>query len=161
MPLPLAWNRTTFNGGRFTYRTAAMLRWVQKRANVGTLQVAQGGWNTGGVSASGGTHDRDGVDLRIKHLTSTQKKRLLKTMQDAGFAAWIRPAISGLWGEHLHAVPIQPSKASTWKYLSPAAAAQVISYLAGRNGLRSNGYDTNKYRPRVRFSYLQNKPVPL
>ena len=161
MALPLAWSLTSFNGGRFTRRTAAMLKWVQKRAGVGTLMIAQGGWNGGGVAASGGTHDKDGVDLRIRHLSNEGKRRLLKTMQDAGFAAWIRPTVPGLWGEHLHAVPIQPSKASTYRYLSGAAASQVLAYLAGRDGLRGNRLDSNKYRPKVRFSYLQNKPVPL
>lgn len=154
---------TTFRGGRFTNRTASALRWVEKHANVGDLQIAQGGWNAGGVAQSGGTHDKDGVDLRIKHLSATAKQRLLRTMKDAGFAAWIRPAVSGLWGEHLHAVPVPPGKqpATIARYLSPAAAAQVLSYDAGRDGLKGNRVDKS-YRPspRVRWSHLQNKPVP-
>lgn len=154
---------TTFNGGRFTRRTAAMLSWVQKRAGVGTLQIAQGGWNAGGVSASGGTHDKDGVDLRIKHLSPAKKTALLKAMKDAGFAAWIRPEAPGVWGEHLHAVPIPPSTkpATVAKFLSPGAASQVISYLAGRDGLRGNRVDSRRYRPGVRWSYLLARPVKL
>lgn len=163
MGLPLAWSMTTFNGGKFTRRTAAMLKWAQSRAGIGTFQIAQGGWNTGGVSASAGTHDKDAVDLRISYLSEAKKTALLKAMKDAGFAAWIRPTVAGLWGTHLHAVPIPPSKdpRTIARYLSPGAASQVLSYLAGRDGLAGNRVDMRKYRPGVRFSYLQNKPVPL
>ena len=156
--------RTTWRGSTFTNRTVAMLKWVEKQAQVGQLRIAQGGWRGAqAAAASGSTHDKDAVDLSIKHLTATEKKRLLRAMRDAGFAAWIRPTVPGLWGEHLHAVPIPPSMkaAEVAKYLSGGAAAQVVSYDAGRDGLAGNRPD-GSYRPnpRVRFSALRNKPVP-
>lgn len=160
----MPWDLTTFRGGRFTRRTAAMLRWVESHANVGNLVVGQGGWKgDSAAAASGETHGKDAVDLSIRHhLNTTQKRRLLNVMRDAGFAAWIRAEVDGLWPEHLHAVPIPPSdKAATVaRYLSPSAAGQVVSYLAGRDGLRGNRPDpTYRPSPPVRFSWLRNKPV--
>lgn len=151
--------RTTWQGYTFTRRTARALTWVQARANVGVLQVAQGGFNKGGVSQSSGTHDLDAVDLRTKHLTPHQKTSLLRKMRQAGFAAWLRPVNwdGANGGEHLHAIP-----AGYPKDVSGGAASQVLAYDAGRDGLRSNRMDVYPYRPipRVRFSWLQNKPVP-
>jgi len=148
--------RVTYKGFHFTARTRAALKWVEARASVGPLQIAQGGFNAGGVSASAGTHDKDGVDLRTKHLTTTQKWRLERRMRQAGFAAWIRPA-GPSWGEHLHAVP-----AGYPQDISGGAQSQVLSYDAGRDGLAGNRRDPHPYRPnpRVRFSWLQKKPVP-
>lgn len=163
-PIPAPWDLTSWRGGTFTRRTAKMLAWVENRANVGNLVVGQGGWRgDASASASGSTHLKDAVDLSIRHhLNATQKARLLDTMKQAGFAAWIRPTVAGLWPEHLHAVPIPPSNraATVAKYLSPSAAGQVVSYLANRDGLSGNRADLS-YRPlpAVRFSYLKNKPV--
>jgi len=157
--LSLASARTTWKGYTFTRRTARALRWVETRASVGPLQIAQGGFNKGGVAASSGTHDLDSVDLRTKHLTHHQKLTLLRKMRQAGFAAWLRPynwdGANG--GEHLHAIP-----AGYPKDISGGAQSQVLAYDAGRDGLRGNRVDANPYRPnpRVRFSWLQNKPVP-
>jgi len=154
--LSLASRRVTYRGYHFTARTARALKWVEARASVGPLQIAQGGYNAGGVSASAGTHDKDAVDLRTRHLTETQKFRLERRMRQAGFAAWLRPA-SDSWGEHLHAIPAgYPSD------ISGGAQSQVLSYDAGRDGLAGNRRDPHPYRPnpRVRFSWLQNKPVP-
>lgn len=154
--LNLASARTTWRGYAFTRRTARALKWVEDRASVGPLQVAQGGFNAGGVSASAGTHDKDSVDLRTKHLSSSQKERLERRMRQAGFAAWLRPA-GPSWGEHLHAIP-----AGYPRDISGGAQSQVLSYDAGRDGLAGNRKDPHPYRPapRVRFSWLQNKPVP-
>ena len=74
-------------------------------------------------------------------------------MRDAGFAAWLRPTLPGVWGEHLHAIPMDDKQAS-W-----AAKSQIVSYLSGRDGLRSNAKDPNQYRPGTRFSWLLNRPV--
>lgn len=163
MALPLAYSLTDFRGGRFTRRTAAMLRWVEARASVGNLVIGQGGWRgSQSAAASGTTHLKDAVDLSVRNLTDKQKQRLLNTMKDAGFAAWIRTPIPGLWPEHLHAVPIPPSTSArvVARYLSPSAASQVLAYNAGRDGLTGNRPDhTYRPSPRVTFSYLRNTPV--
>lgn len=154
MALLPAYGRVPFRGFNFNRRTVAMLRWAEKRSGV-AISIAQGSYNAGGVSASGGTHDGGGaVDIRCRHLTSTQRKRLVVALKDAGFAAWHRPAVTGVWGEHIHAIAIGD------RDLSRQAASQVISYDAGRDGLRGNRVDSS-YRPapRVRFSYLLGKPV--
>lgn len=88
------------------------------------LTILQGSYNTG-VSASAGTHDGGGVvDLApYDHVNKVLELRR------AGFAAWYRPAIPGLWGAHIHAVLMGNAK------LSAQAKWQVAEYLAGRNGL--------------------------
>lgn len=142
-----------------------MLGWVERNAGVGALRIGQAGWRgAASVAASGSTHLKDAVDLSIQwHLSAAERKRLLRTMQDAGFAAWIRPAVSGLWPLHLHAVPVPPNDraAVVARYLSPGAAGQVVSYLAGRDGLSGDRVDGNKYRPGVKWSYALRRPVSL
>lgn len=154
MALLPAYGRVYWRGFRFNRRTVAMLKWAEKRSGV-AISLAQGSYNAGGVAASGGTHDGGGsADVRCRHLTSAQHKRLLTALKDAGFAAWHRPAVPGVWGEHCHLIAIGD------KDLSRQAAAQVVSYDAGRDGLRGNRVDPS-YRPapRVRWSYALGKPV--
>lgn len=146
--------RTYWRGYLLNRRTIAMLKWVEKRTGL-RLELAQGSYNAGGVSASGGTHDRGGaVDLRTRQYTDQERRLVLRALKDAGFAAWYRPEVPGLWGPHIHAIAIKD------KELSGQAAAQVLSYDAGRDGLRGNRED-NTYRPnpRVKWSYLLGKPV--
>lgn len=161
--LPVASALTSYRGGTFTRRTAAMLRWAESHAGVGPLVIGQGGWRgSASAAASGTTHLKDAVDVSVRALSAKGKARLLQAMKDAGFAAWIRADTPGLWPEHLHAVPIPPNDrpATVAKYLSPSAAGQVVSYLAGRDGLNGNRVDhTYRPMPPVRFSYLRNKPV--
>lgn len=95
------------------------------------LTIMQGSYNAGGVAASGGTHDGGGV----VDLAAYDHAKKVKTLRSLGFAAWYRPELPGVWGPHIHAVQVGNQK------LSPAAAAQVDDYFAGRNGLASNGPD--------------------
>jgi hypothetical protein len=56
-------------------------------------------------------------------------------LRKVGFAAWHRPAISGLWPEHIHAIAIGDSE------MSSGARQQVSAYYNRRNGLANNGPD--------------------
>ena len=106
--------------GKYTDpETACMIREVQRKARHAVL-IAQGSGSTS-VSASGQTHAGPGgvVDMRTVPLTRKQKMDQLIASRQVGFAAWIRPYVEDLWGEHEHAVAIGS------KYLSSAAEQQV------------------------------------
>lgn len=153
MPKP-AWNdRITWRGKTFTRRAAAMLRWVEDRSGL-TLTPAQGSYNVGGVAASGGTHDREAVDLSLRGYSTADILKLDRYMKLAGFAGWHRTAVPGLWGAHYHALPIGGD-------LSPGAAAQVRDFDRRTDGLRSQRPDPSfRPTPRRRWSYALRRPVP-
>ncbi len=134
-----AYTRTTFGDVRpktVDWKTRAALEEAERRLGY-PLTVVQGSYNPGGVRQSGGTHDGGGVI----DLLAWDWQRKVRVLRSIGFAAWYRPAISGLWGAHIHAVLVDHGRLST------AAAAQVASYRAGRDGLKGNRADTF-WRPR-------------
>jgi hypothetical protein len=142
-PDPLA--KVLFRGKTMDRKTAAALAIAERRLGY-ELTVVQGAYNAGGVRQSAGTHDGGGV----VDLAPFDAKRKVKVLRDLGFAAWHRPAIPGLWGAHIHAVM------RGHQDLAPAAGAQVVSYLAGRDGLAGNSVDPDPYRPDVEpFSYAK------
>ncbi|MGH3498430.1 MAG: hypothetical protein ACRDP1_13295, partial [Nocardioidaceae bacterium] len=121
-------------------RTEMMLHAAEKRLGY-QLTVIQGSYNAGGVSASAGTHDGGGaVDLAPYDWANK-----VRAMRSIGFAAWHRPAIPGLWGEHIHCIAIGDID------LSPAAAQQVHDYFNGLDGLAGEAHD-NEWRP---------NPIPI
>ncbi|WP_345528390.1 glycoside hydrolase family 25 protein [Nocardioides endophyticus] len=129
-----AFDRTTYGDVRpkpVDWKTRAALEAAERRLGY-RLTVVQGSYNPGGVRQSGGTHDGGGV----VDLLAWDWRRKVRVLRSIGFAAWYRPAISGLWGAHIHAVLIDHGK------LSASAAAQVASYRAGRDGLKGNRADT-------------------
>ncbi|MBB3041035.1 hypothetical protein [Nocardioides soli] len=138
MPTPNPLAIVTFRGRRMDRKTATALAIAEQRLGY-ELTVTQGCYNTGGVSASAGTHDRGGV----VDLAPYDHVHKVKVLRDLGFAAWYRPAIAGLWPAHIHAVMIGHQD------LAPSAARQVPAYLAGRDGLTGNRLDANAYRPDV------------
>jgi len=147
------WNqRVTVQGKTFTRRTAAMLRNITKLTGL-PLVIAQGSYNAGGVAVSGGTHDREAADLSVRGYTDVQRRAVVRAAKLSGFAAWYRPPLAGVWGEHIHMIPIKGD-------LSGSAAAQVIAFDAGRDGLRGNRQDlTYRPDPRVRWSYPLRRTV--
>jgi len=157
------YTRVTWSGKTINARTRDALLYAQKlwrkRGNHHkSIQLAQGSYNKGGVSASAGTHDGGGVvDIRTTGvgLDPQETKDLNKALKDAGFAAWIRDSRDGM-SPHIHAIAIAD------KQMAASASRQVVSFDQGRNGLRSNAKDRNTYRPdpKLRFSYKQGKPVP-
>lgn len=121
---------TTYDGKRVDWLTRAALEATAKRLGY-DLTITQGSYNAGGVSASAGTHDGGGV----VDLAAWDHANKVRELRRTGFAAWFRPAIPGLWPDHIHAVLIGNRK------LAPSARSQVSAYLKGRNGLANNGPD--------------------
>jgi GH25 family lysozyme M1 (1,4-beta-N-acetylmuramidase) len=131
--LPGPFELTTFGDGtpkKVDWKTRAALEEVERRLDY-RLTVVQGSYNAGTVSASAGTHDGGGV----VDLLAWDWKQKVRVLRATGFAAWYRPTVKGLWGEHIHAVLIDHGR------LSPSAARQVGAYRAGRDGLKSNRAD--------------------
>lgn len=124
------WALTKRGGKTVDVHTAAVIDAAERKLGY-PLTIVQGSPNRG-VGASAGTHDRQGVI----DLAPFDAERKVRVFRELGCAAWFRPAIRGLWGPHIHVVVIGH------KDLAPAAARQVDAYLAGRDGLASNGPDT-------------------
>lgn len=128
--MPKPYDRTTYDGNVVDELTKAALEETAARLGY-DLTIVQGSYNAGGVAASAGTHDGGGaVDLAPWHW-----EEKVRELRRTGFAAWHRPAIPGLWGEHIHAILIGD------RLMSAGAKAQVVDYLAGRNGLANHGPD--------------------
>lgn len=127
---PRPYDLTEYDGRTVDWLTRAALTKTAERLGY-DLTLMQGSYNGGGVAASGGTHDGGGtVDL-----DPYDQVRKVRELRRTGFAAWFRPARSGVWGAHVHAVLIGNAR------LSPAAADQVAEYLAGFDGLAGDGRD--------------------
>lgn len=131
-----AYALTTHDGKTVDNLTDAALRECERRLGY-PLTIVQGSYNAGRVTASAGTHDGGGV----VDLAPWDWRRKVRVLRDVGFAAWHRPAIPGLWGEHIHAVLMSNKKLAT------SAAVQVSDYKQGRNGLANNAPDDDPYRP--------------
>lgn len=104
------------------------------------LDVSQGGYNVGGVSASAGTHDEGGVlDLR------QYSEGVVRLLREAGSAAHHRKS-PPFDSDHTHlcliGCPHLQGRPTAYRRYPIGAAKQVESYLAGRDGLAMNGPDT-------------------
>ena len=151
--MPGAFELTTYGDGRpkrVDWKTRAALEAAEHLLDY-PLTIVQGSYNSGGVSASAGTHDGGGV----VDLLSWDWQRKVRALRTVGFAAWYRPPVRGLWGPHIHAVLIDHGK------LAPVAARQVIAYRGGRDGLRSNLPDRFwRPSPIPVFHYPPKNPAP-
>ena len=145
------YDRLTWRGFRFNRRTVRMLKWAERRSGV-PIRIAQGSFNKGGVAASAGTHDGSSVDIKVIHLSKSQRVALIHALKDAGFAAWVRKP--PVFGWHIHAIPTGDAQVSS------AAAVQVRSYDRHRDGLAGDRHDpTYRPSPKMGFSFLRNRPV--
>lgn len=145
----LPFKRVTFRGRLMDRKTMAFLQAMEERLGY-ELTVVQGCYNAGGVAASAGTHDKGGV----VDLAPWDWERKVRVAKDLGAFVWHRPAIPGLWGEHIHLGVIKHGN------LAAAAVRQVAAFLARLNGLANNGPDPS-YRPNppVVFKYpVKTKP---
>lgn len=108
-----------------------------------TPVIVQGAWMSmsgGGAAASAGYHDGGGcLDIRVRDLTPAQRAELVRVIRAGGAAAWIRDPAHGGMDEHCHLV-----LGSDFD-VDDGAAWQFQRYLAGRDGLASDGPD---YHPR-------------
>jgi hypothetical protein len=120
---------TSWGGVTVNQRTADMLNMAI--ALGASFSATQGSFSTG-VAASAGTHDGGGV----VDLVPTGDGNV-GALRAVGFAAWNRGAAYGSpsFSDHIHAVALGDPT------VSPGAAAQVMSYLAGGNGLADGGPD--------------------
>ncbi|MFC0624275.1 hypothetical protein [Kribbella deserti] len=127
--------RTTWRGKRLNQRTVAMIK-AAERLTKFELDLMQGSYNRGGVSASAGTHDGGGaIDVRAAGLTPKQRRDVVLALRKVGFAAWLRTPAQGDWPWHIHAIAVGD------KDLSRGAAQQVREYRRGLNGLANRGPD--------------------
>ena len=119
------------------------------------VPLYQGSYHKG-VGASAGTHDKGGVIDNHPHTSKHTPDQIVRALRRVGFAAWHRKAVTGLWGEHIHAVDMQN------KDLTPIAAQQVVAYKKGFNGLGHLGMGGPDDGPRVRIQtwdqYKKNHP---
>ena len=106
--------------------------------------IVQGAWmtmNGGGAAASAGYHDGGGCfDLRVWNLSSKQAHVVIRVLRSNGAAAWIRDSRHGGMDPHIHFV------LGSDHDVDSGAAYQWRQYLAGRDGLASNGPDYH-WRP--------------
>lgn len=147
-----AYDRITWRGVTLDRRTAAALEWAEKDGGI-TIWVSQGSYRPA-TSYSGTTHTGGGaVDIRCAMLTTRNRKRLVRALKRAGFAAWYRPA-TATWGAHIHAILRKHKNASN------SAKWQVEQYDKRLSGLVSNGPDVS-WRPKKpqRFNYKKRRPV--
>lgn len=99
--------------------------------------MAQAG---GGADASAGYHDRGGCfDLRVWDRTPDQVEAIIRTTRRRGAGSWVRDERHGM-DPHIHLV------LGSDRPLATGAATQWGQYLAGRDGLASNGADYH-WRP--------------
>lgn len=130
-----AYDIITRDGHKVDRITDAALKAAESRLGY-SLTLLQGSYNAGGVGASAGTHDGGGaVDL-----APWDWQNKVHAMRSVGFAAWHRPAIKGLWVEHIHCILVGNAK------LSSSAAQQVDQYRRHRDGLANQGPD-NTWHP--------------
>lgn len=126
----------TFRGKTYCLHSIPKL---EKLASVsGTLYIAslQGSYSTS-TSASAGTHGGGGAgDVPHWNWTEAQDNSVMNLARDICLLIyWDRDAIPGVWADHGHWIdPHCPN-------LSPEAAAQVVDFYYGRNGLANDGAD--------------------
>lgn len=136
---PPAYERVNFRGYTLDQMTRHAILDVEKRLGI-RLDIYQGSYNAGRVEASAGTHDGGGaVDVNA-HSGGKSSTQIVNAMRAVGFAAWHRAPISGIWGEHVHAILIGNEK------VSASAARQIVDYKNHRDGLASHAAD-NTWHP--------------
>jgi hypothetical protein len=136
------YGRTGFRGVALNWRTAEMLVVAEKKISTAPVELSQGSWSNAATSA--GTHSGGGaLDVRAskggKAFTRDQLDEIQLELRRIAFAAWVRNPTQGDWPYHVHAIAIGD------RDMSDAAAAQVVAYKNGRDGLAGNGPD---YGPR-------------
>lgn len=146
-----AYDRITWRGHRFDRKTVAGIVHAEQMARdlfgaTGPCSIFQGSYSTS-VGASAGTHDGGGA-LDSGPPPGTSWTEWQWCLRLAGFAAFDRPALAGVWGHHNHAIQIGNT------HVSSGAAKQVIDYRLGLNALASHARDgSSRPNPIVPFAY--------
>jgi hypothetical protein len=119
-------DKTTWRGKRFNYRTIRMLQ-AAERLSQQTLRITQGSYSTS-VAASGSTHAGGGA-FDAGWPGGLLGQALVFALRTVGFAAWHRNSSQGPWNPHIHGIAAGDPTASD------AAKRQVADYYAGGDGL--------------------------
>lgn len=156
-----AYTRVMFDGKVINARTRDALKyaqalWRKRMGHKKSIRLAKGSYQRASAT-SGTTHNGGGaVDVRTKGVGLSDREIIVlnRSLRDAGFASWIRDGRDG-FDPHIHALACSDAQ------LSASAKRQVVSFDQGRNALTNNLKDRNPYRPKpkLRFSYVQGKPV--
>lgn len=133
-----------WRGAYLDDRTADMMEEVARLCGPHVnLRPTQGSYS-GGVSASGGTHDGCGaIDLAGQDagMDSAERNTIRDNMRRVGFGAWVRTPDQSDWPYHVHGIAVQPGGKSDRGCLAYAAHDQIVDYFEGRNGLASGAPD--------------------
>lgn len=146
-PKPPPYQRIVRRGHRFDRRTWAAI--LLAEAHFGrAFAITQGSYSDS-VGASAGTHDGGGaVDLSVRGMDADQPGYAVRCLRRAGWAAWLRPELDGVWSEHIHAVLLDHDTAA------PLAKTQWADYRNGLDGLAGHAPDpTWRPDPLVVFDY--------
>lgn len=134
--MPKQYQKVTFHGKTTDYRTAVMARRVEKKLGIQFI-CWQGSYSDGSLSA--GTHSGGGaLDLNVP--AGQDPAQVARHLRRSGFAAWYRGPDSG-FDPHIHAIDIGNTR------LSSEAAAQVVKFNRGEDGLAGSNPDPQPYRP--------------
>lgn len=135
---------TYWRGAYLDDRTAAMMEQTTRiLGSAYNVRPTQGSYS-GGVAASGGTHDGGGaIDLAGQDagMDTAERNGIRDAMRQVGFAAWVRTPDQSDWPYHIHGIAVQPGGKDDRGCLSSGAHGQVIDYFEGRNGLASGAPD--------------------
>lgn len=146
-------SRVNFRGVTVDARTRAAVLWAEKQLGF-VLNFSQGSFRPQ-TSYSGTTHCGAGaLDIRVGGMSAKTIQRLVRTLRDAGFAAWSRDSRDG-FPPHVHVILLdcaQVSSGGKW---------QCYEYDRGRDGLSSQKADRDQYRPnpKVKFSWVLRRPI--
>lgn len=152
----MAMKRTTVDGKTLNQRTADMLALWQFNC-LEDFYVVQGSYNKGGVSASAGTHDGGGaLDISVYGMDLKTKKWVVKQGRLAGFMAYYRPPLPGVWNEHIHAGALGDPEASS------GLQKQFVEYRAGQDALADHKPDPDpRINPIVVYPNVPLKKLSL
>lgn len=135
-----------FRGDEMNVRTRELLQRAEtimrkKYSHIGfQFIVTQGSYNVGGVLASLGTHDGGGaLDLHTRTHPRHVVDDMVKSLREAGFAAWSRGRGHDTFSPHIHALALGDQQ------MSSSARRQIIAYARGSDGLIGNNPDADRH----------------
>lgn len=138
------YRHVNFRGVTMNKRTQTMIERAdfimqKKYGHAGfNFQFSQGSYSHS-VSASAGTHDGGGaLDVRDSGLPKATVDDMVKSLRQAGFAAWSRGRGHDSFPPHIHAIAIGDSQ------MSSSARSQVSDYARGLNGLANDASDPDR-----------------
>ncbi len=134
-----------FRGDEMNVRTRELLQRAEtimrkKYRHFGfQFVVTQGSYNVGGVLASFGTHDGGGaLDLHTRTHPPYVVDDMVKSLREAGFAAWSRGRGHDSFSPHIHALALGD------RQMSSSALRQITEYARGGDGLVGNNPDADR-----------------